>query len=56
LAPAVKERLLATPDQRISKDGVLVIKAQASRSLERAADTPDALVRRAVSQAMRGAP
>jgi HEAT repeat protein len=29
---------------------------QASRSLERAVDTSDALVRRAVSQAMRGAP
>ena len=34
----------------------LIGTAQATRSLERAADTPDALVRRAVSQAMRGAP
>ncbi len=34
LPQAVKERLLATSDQRISKDGVLVIKAQSSRSLE----------------------
>lgn len=29
-----KERLLAQRDQRISNDGVVVIKAQASRSLE----------------------
>ncbi len=29
-----KERLLAQRDQRISSDGVIVIKAQASRSLE----------------------
>jgi ribosome-associated protein len=34
LPEAVKERLLARPDQRISKDGVVVIKAQAARSLE----------------------
>jgi len=34
----------------------LIGTAQATRSLERAADTSDALVRRAVSQAMRGAP
>ena len=34
LPDAVKTRLLATADQRISKDGVLVIKAQNSRSLE----------------------
>jgi HEAT repeat protein len=33
----------------------LINTAQATRSLERAADTSDALVRRAVSQAMRGA-
>ena len=32
LAPDHKERLLALPDQRISRDGVLVIKAQAHRS------------------------
>jgi ribosome-associated protein len=30
----VKERLLARPDARISGDGVLVIKAQGTRSLE----------------------
>ena len=30
----VKDRLLAAADRRLSKDGVLVIKAQGSRSLE----------------------
>ena len=30
----VKERLLACSDQRITQDGVVVIKAQTSRSLE----------------------
>ncbi len=33
LPPAVQQRLLALPDQRISKDGVVVIKAQDHRSL-----------------------
>lgn len=32
LAPAIKDRLLQLPDQRITKDGVIVIKAQSSRS------------------------
>jgi len=32
LPEAVKERLLASQDQRITKDGVIVIKAQSSRS------------------------
>jgi ribosome-associated protein len=32
LKPDHKERLLALPDQRITRDGVLVIKAQAHRS------------------------
>ena len=32
LSPDHKERLLALPDQRITRDGVLVIKAQAHRS------------------------
>ena len=32
LAPDHKQRLLALPDQRITRDGVLVIKAQAHRS------------------------
>jgi len=35
LPAPVKERLLGSRDQRISKDGVLVIKAQQHRSLER---------------------
>jgi ribosome-associated protein len=34
LPEAVRERLLALKDQRITADGVVVIKAQASRSLE----------------------
>lgn len=32
---AIKEKLLAMRDQRISSDGIVVIKAQAHRSLER---------------------
>ncbi|MCE4557348.1 alternative ribosome rescue aminoacyl-tRNA hydrolase ArfB [Pelomonas cellulosilytica] len=39
----VKARLLAWPDQRISADGIVVIKAQDSRSLER--NRADALAR-----------
>ena len=35
LPQAVKERLLGWPDQRITSEGVVVIKAQESRSLER---------------------
>jgi len=35
LPEAVKERLLATGDARISREGVVVIKAQEHRSLER---------------------
>ena len=35
LPEAIKERLLALSDQRISKEGVVVIKAQRSRSLEK---------------------
>ena len=34
LPPAYKERLLALRDQRITKDGVIVLKAQQSRSQE----------------------
>jgi ribosome-associated protein len=34
LDPALRERLLRLADQRISKDGVIVIKAQQHRSLE----------------------
>ena len=43
LPDPVKERLLALPDQRITKDGVVVIKAQRFRSLEKNRD--DALER-----------
>ena len=43
LPDGVKARLLAWPDQRISSDGVVVIKAQDSRSLER--NRADALAR-----------
>ena len=35
LPEALRERLLKTGDQRISKDGVVVIKAQQFRSLEK---------------------
>jgi ribosome-associated protein len=43
LSDAVKARLLAMADQRITKDGVIVIKAQGSRSLE--ANKAEALAR-----------
>ncbi len=43
LPPAVKERLLARSDRRISGDGVLVIKAQRFRTQER--NRADALAR-----------
>lgn len=43
LPDRVKERLLALADQRLSNEGVIVIKAQASRSRER--NTADALAR-----------
>jgi len=43
LPDAVRERLLALSDQRITADGVVVIKAQASRSLE--TNKADALAR-----------
>jgi ribosome-associated protein len=39
----VKARLLALPDQRVTGDGVIVIKAQESRSLEK--NRADALAR-----------
>jgi ribosome-associated protein len=34
LSPAVKDRLLALPGRRVTKEGVLVIKAQSARSQE----------------------
>ena len=39
----VKERLRALPDARITRDGVIVVKAQSARSLER--NRADALAR-----------
>jgi len=43
LPEAIKARLLQLPDQRISSDGVVIIKAQQHRSLER--NCADALAR-----------
>ena len=43
LPNAIKERLLALSDQRITTEGVVVIKAQSSRSLEQ--NKADALAR-----------
>ena len=43
LPEAIKEKLLAMRDQRISSDGIVVIKAQKHRSLER--NREDGLVR-----------
>jgi len=43
LPQEVKDRLLALPDQRITKQGVVVIKAQTSRSQEQ--NKAEALVR-----------
>lgn len=43
LPDEVKARLLALPDQRITKDGVIVIKAQRFNSLEK--NRADALLR-----------
>lgn len=38
LPEAIRERLLKLPDQRISKEGVVIIKAQEFRSLEKNRD------------------
>ena len=43
LPPFYKERLMASSDQRISKEGVVIIKAQSFRTLER--NKEDALKR-----------
>ena len=43
LPDEVKERLLALSDQRVSRDGVVVIKAQSQRSLEQ--NRQDAIAR-----------
>jgi ribosome-associated protein len=34
LPPAVKEKLLALPGRRVSKEGILILKAQSARSQE----------------------
>lgn len=34
LSPSIKERLLALPGRRVTKDGILVLKAQSARSQE----------------------
>jgi len=47
----VKSRLLGSRDQRISKDGVLVIKAQQHRSLERNREEALARLRELVARA-----
>ena len=49
LPDAVKSRLLASRDQRVTREGVLVIKAQQHRSLERNRD--EALARHHLVQA-----
>lgn len=43
LPPAIKQRLLGLADQRVSTAGVIVIKAQSARSLEK--NKADALAR-----------
>jgi ribosome-associated protein len=53
LPEAVKTRLLATSDQRISSDGVVVIKAQQFRSLEKNRDDAIARLRAMVASAAR---
>lgn len=51
LPEAVKERLLRLPDQRISADGVVVIKAQQHRSLEKNRDEALARLQALVARA-----
>jgi ribosome-associated protein len=56
LPDAVKERLLALSDQRISADGVVVIKAQRFRSLEKNREDAIARLRALVDAAAYVAP
>ena len=56
LPAAVKERLLQSRDQRISGDGVIVIKAQRYRSQERNREDAIARLREIVEQAAAVAP
>jgi ribosome-associated protein len=51
LPDALKERLLAIADQRITADGVVVIKAQQHRSLEKNRDDAMARLRELVDAA-----
>jgi ribosome-associated protein len=51
LPEAVKERLLRLPDQRISAEGVVVIKAQQHRSLEKNRDEALARLQTLVARA-----
>ncbi len=56
LPDAIKERLLRSRDQRISADGVIVIKAQRHRSQERNRDDAIARLREIVDEAATVAP
>lgn len=56
LPPRIRERLLNTPDKRISKDGVLVIKAQEHRTQARNRDAAIERLRTMVSEASITAP
>jgi ribosome-associated protein len=51
LPASVKERLIASPDTRITGDGVLVIKAQGARSLESNKTEALARLQEAIEQA-----
>jgi ribosome-associated protein len=53
LSPAMKERLLRWSDQRISKDGVVVIKAGAHRSSEKNREDARNRLRRLIQSALR---
>ena len=53
LPPFYKERLMALSDQRISKDGVLVLKAQSHRTLELNKDDALQRLKALISQAVK---
>jgi ribosome-associated protein len=52
LPPAYKERLLALRDHRVSREGVIIIKAQDSRSQERNRELALERLREMIQQAM----
>ena len=56
LPPEVKEKLLAQPDQRITKQGVIVIKAQSARSQEQNKVEALARLEELVAEASRSQP